>query len=95
MGKRIGWLLASALCSLLAAGPSGAGDAAAGKALHDARCLRCHGTEVYASSKQKITSLAALNKQVVRCAEAADANWDKTQTADVSAYLNATFYRFK
>lgn len=95
MGKGMIWALGAALCSLAAAAPSSGADAQAGKALHEASCLKCHGTEVYKSAQRKIGSPEALRAQVARCAKAAEVAWTEAQVADVAAYLDEAFYRFE
>ncbi|MBI5018088.1 MAG: cytochrome c [Deltaproteobacteria bacterium] len=95
MVRQVGWVLGAALCSLVAAGPSAGADPTAGKALHDASCLKCHGTEVYTSAQRKSGSLDALTAQVARCTKAAEVTWTEAQVADVAAYLNEAFYHFK
>ncbi len=88
----IGWSLFAAVA---AADPLSAGNAATGKALHDAKCTGCHGTEVYARADRKVRSPKALIQRVALC----DSNFvdglTPQEELDVAAYLNREFYRFK
>lgn len=93
MKRRAGWLTAAAV-GLCAAGSWAAGDAKVGKELHDAKCLKCHGTDVYTTPQRKIGSLDALKAQVAQCGKAAEAGWTEAQVADVVEYLNGSFYKF-
>ena len=65
------------------------------KALHDAKCISCHDTQIYTRPDHKITSLPELQAQVKQC----DANLtDHMSDADIQQvvqYLNASFYKFK
>ena len=67
----------------------------AGKALHDAKCISCHDTQIYTRPDHKITSLPELQAQVKQC----DANLtDHMSDADIQQvvqYLNASFDKFK
>jgi mono/diheme cytochrome c family protein len=94
MATRAVWILGAALWCLVGT-ESWSKDAKAGKELHDARCLKCHGTDLYGASQRKITSLEALQKQVARCAKAAEADWTEAQAADVVEYLNGAFFHLK
>lgn len=66
-----------------------------GKALHDARCLACHGTEVYTREDRKIGSLSALGTQVRRCTHATGVQWFDDETDAVIDYLNRSYYKFE
>jgi mono/diheme cytochrome c family protein len=66
-----------------------------GKALHDARCLACHGTEVYTRENHKIRSLQALGTQVRRCTQLTGVKWFDDETDAVIDYLNQNFYKFE
>jgi cytochrome c2 len=66
-----------------------------GKELVDSKCMACHGTDVYTRPEHRIKSLEALENQIPRCAKAAGADWNQQQMADVVAYLNQAYYKFK
>ena len=57
-------ILVAALLSLLTATAAQAGDAKLGKALVEANCTRCHGSEVYTRPDHKVKSFDGLVKQV-------------------------------
>ena len=82
--------------SLLLSQPALAADLKNGKALHDANCFKCHDTSVYQRGDEgRVHSIAALEKQVRRCEQTLGLTWFDDQVADVTHYLNATFYKFK
>jgi cytochrome c553 len=86
------------LLMILLAGAStlaGAADIAHGKALQQENCMSCHGNAVYTREDRKITSLAGLEKQVRRCELSLGLKWFDEEVADVVAYLNDAFYKFK
>jgi len=96
MKKRIHVLTAAgALLALAVAGTGVSADAPPGKKLVEASCVGCHKAEKYTAPDRKVTSLEALKKQVAACAAAAKVAWTDTQKADVTAYLNQEFYKFK
>ena len=68
-------------------------DSARGEALHR-KCLDCHGTGVYAPDKRKITSLKALRKEVKRWGTYYAPALNDQEVEDITAWLNANFYRF-
>lgn len=79
-----------------------AADLKRGKQLLEENCIKCHadmvggdGSKIYTRSDRRIDSLAALNKQVHRCRNSLGVPWPEDQIADVVAYLNKTYYKFK
>lgn len=79
-----------------------AANIARGKKLVQENCVKCHagivggdGSKIYTRPNRNIDSLAALNKQVHRCKNALGVSWPEDQIADVVAYLNKTYYKFK
>lgn len=66
-----------------------------GEALYQANCTRCHDTSVHSRPNSIIHSLDALEKRVRFCETNARLKWSDEQIADVTAYLNQTFYKFK
>lgn len=79
-----------------------AADLARGKQLVEENCIKCHadmmggdGSKIYTRSDRRIDSLAALTKQVHRCKTSLGVSWPEDQIADVVAYLNKTYYKFK
>ncbi len=71
-----------------------AADAKNGKALHDENCMRCHDTGVYTREDRRVTSLEGLSKQVERCELTLELRWFEDDKADVTGYLNDSFYHF-
>jgi len=85
------------IASLLLALGTGnaAADAAKGKKLHDANCMKCHDTGVYTRSDHFVTSRDALKKQITRCKMNVGAQWSDADITDVVQYLDQTFYKFR
>ena len=90
------------LCTTLLSGllfgsslPTLAADAAKGKQLHDANCVRCHDSGVYTRADRRIQSLDALHKQVARCELTLELKWFDEDRANVVEYLNDAFYKFQ
>jgi mono/diheme cytochrome c family protein len=71
------------------------GDAAEGKRLHDANCMGCHNTDIYARKERLVHSLDALEKQLVGCTHMAKADLSTNEMQDLLKYLNDQFYRFR
>jgi mono/diheme cytochrome c family protein len=79
-----------------------AADIKLGKQLVQENCIKCHadivggdGSKIYTRPNHRVDSLAALNKQVHRCKTSLGVSWPEDQIADVVAYLNKTYYKFK
>ena len=72
-----------------------AADAAHGKALQQENCMSCHDNAIYTRQDRKVTTLAGLDKQVRRCELSLGLQWFDEDVADVVAYLNNSFYKFK
>lgn len=66
-----------------------------GKQLHDEHCTKCHDDSVYTRKDHFITSKKALAKQVNRCALNTGAQLFDEDIADITEYLNTTYYKFK
>lgn len=98
---------ATLIVLLLLAGGAGAapfakGDVAAGKALHDKQCAGCHigrvggdGSRLYTRADRRVKSASSLAQQITTC----NANLGNTlfpeDEANIGAFLNKTFYKFK
>ena len=67
-----------------------------GESLHNAKCVICHGSEVYSRKDHRINSNGSLKNQVARCANSLGLEWmpDK-EVVDVVAYLNEKYYQFE
>ena len=83
------------IAALLLTGPAAAVDLVKGKALHDSVCTTCHKSDYYTRKDSIIHSSAGLTKQVTNCQAGAGEEWTPAQIEDVTAYLNATYYKFK
>lgn len=91
--------VAATIVALLALGNvSGCGEAAQGDPVRGeqvhAVCLPCHGTGLYTSSQRKIKSLPALRQEVARWGDYYNPALSQQDVDDVTAYLNANFYKF-
>jgi mono/diheme cytochrome c family protein len=75
--------------------PTLAADSAAGKKLYDSNCSGCHNSSVHTRPDHKITSLDALDKQLMGCSRGAHVELSDADRANVEQYLNEQFYKFK
>ncbi|MBF0623272.1 MAG: hypothetical protein HQL82_00510 [Magnetococcales bacterium] len=82
---------------LVTALPAAARDAdpVRGKELHDASCIRCHAADTYTKAERRKKDLKQLQAMVEYCSQMVGAQWFEDDVADVTAYLNQTFYKFK
>lgn len=89
-------LLIAASLGLLLANSAHAepADPAAGKALHDANCTKCHNSSVYTRPDRRVKNLGALNNQVQRCEQMLKLQWFDDDIENVAAYLNQQFYKY-
>ena len=83
------------LLAALAAGSLHAADVSHGKSLQQENCMRCHDDAMYTRDNRKVTSLGGLKKQVMRCEQSLGLQWFDDDVADVTEYLNATYYHHK
>ncbi len=92
------------LMSLLAVATSAgaAGDPKVGKVLHDKHCISCHakmfggdGSKIYTRSPRLINDKTALAQRVAMCVTQTGTKWFPEDEANVVAYLNQQFYKFK
>ncbi len=70
-------------------------DLKAGQSLHDAHCMKCHGSEVYTRTDRRITTMDGLRQQVQRCDTNLGLTWFDEEIENVSQYLNATYYKLE
>jgi len=71
------------------------GDAATGKKLHDANCVKCHDAGVYTRQDRQIKSVAALKEQLGSCSHAAQVILTDEEQQHIVKYLNEQYYKFK
>ncbi len=106
MMRKVAFVAAATCVALATAGATRAqpaptaADIAAGRALSDRDCVACHrqkfGTPdaIYTRPDRKVTSLAALRAQVARCNTELATQYFPDEEDQVTAYLEATHYRF-
>ena len=73
-----------------------------GMALMEKKCISCHvsmyggdGSEIYLRPDHKVKNLNQLASQVAACNANTGAGWFPEEEADVTAYLNQKYYKFK
>lgn len=100
--NRILLLLVTLLPLTAAADPFPNGDAAAGKKLHDAKCVACHqrlvggnGSDIYTRIDRKIQTPKALLQRIAACNAQVNAGWFPEEEEHAAAYLNRQYYKFK
>ncbi len=90
--------------SLMVTAPTfAAPDLANGKAIDQQKCYACHakktgfgnGDMIYTRSDSKVKSLANLKRMVSMCNSELRLDLFPEDEADVTAYLNQQFYKFK
>jgi len=81
------------LLALLPGTGSAAGDPDRGERLHRI-CLQCHGTELYAPPRRRVTTLKTLRREVERYGDYYNPKLSKQDVDDLVAWLNRTFYKF-
>ncbi|MEP7184042.1 MAG: cytochrome c [Betaproteobacteria bacterium] len=92
----------AALIATFAAPAQAAGDAKAGKAMHDKDCVACHarqfggdGTKIYTRTDRRVNTLAQLRAQVAACNSQLPTRYFPEEEEHVAAYLNLQYYKFK
>ena len=93
----------SVLWSLFASQVFAAPDLANGKSIDQQKCYACHakktgfgnGDMIYTRSDSKVKSVADLKKMVGLCNTELRLDLFPEDEADVAAYLNKQFYKFK
>ena len=88
-------LILATLMALLAATPLQAADVGHGKTLQEKNCMGCHDDSMYTRKNRKVSTLAGLEKQVKRCELSLGLQWFDDDVADVTEYLNTSFYKFQ
>ncbi len=92
-------ILSALLCTPAFAAP----DLANGKSIDQQKCYACHakktgfgnGDMIYTRSDSKVKSVANLKKMVALCNTELRLDLFPEDEADVVAYLNQQFYKFK
>lgn len=82
--------------------PAHAADIKKGEQLVNSQCVSCHaahfgnnGSDIYTRPDRRVTSLAGLKKQVIRCRDNLGITWFDEDVDDVVAFLNTRYYKFK
>ena len=99
---RIRSVIAATALALAAGGASAAVDVQRGKQLYDQHCTGCHirlvggdGTAIHTRKDSIIHSLSALQQRVAFCSTQINAHLFPDEEADIAAWLNQTYYKFK
>lgn len=96
--------IAAIICgALISASAIAAPDLANGKTIDQQKCYACHakksgfgnGDMIYTRSDSKVKSLANLKKMVALCNTELRLDLFPEDEADVTAFLNQQFYKFK
>ena len=69
-------------------------DAKHGQQLHNKSCVKCHDSSVYTRKDRFIANKDPLKTQVQRCNVNVGAQWFDDDVADVTDFLNTTYYKF-
>jgi mono/diheme cytochrome c family protein len=84
------------------AAPFANGNAAAGKALHEKKCVACHaarfggdGSKIYTRAERRIKNASGLAQQITVCNSMLGNELFPEDEANLGAYLNQTYYKFK
>lgn len=95
-------LALAALPLTLHASPFAKGDAKAGEKLHKELCTACHigrfggdGSKIYTRADRRVKNAAALAQQISTCNAMLGTQLFPEDEANLGAYLNATYYKFK
>lgn len=99
--KYIALVLTLISTSALAA-PFASGNAAAGKALHEKKCAACHagrfggdGSKIYTRADRRIKNASGLAQQITTCNSMLGNELFPEDEANLGAYLNQTYYKFR
>lgn len=102
--KTIATLFAAALLANAAhaADPWGDADPKAGKVKHEEKCVACHvrlyggdGSKMYTRDGRLLSTKLDILQRTAACNSQVKAGWFPDEEAEVAAYLNQTYYKFK
>ena len=95
-------ILLSLLPLTAGAAPFAKGDAKVGAQLHKEQCASCHiarfggdGSKIYTRADHRVKSAASLAQQITTCNANLGNNLFPEDEANLGAYLNKTYYKFK
>lgn len=102
MKRTLTLMLALMLAPAVQAAPFDQGNAEAGKTLHSRYCTSCHmsqfsgdGSRIYTRPDRRIRSAPSLAQQITTCNANLGNKLFPEDEADLGAYLNKTWYKFK
>lgn len=88
--------------SAFAAAPWGNADPQAGEARHAEKCVACHvrmyggdGSKMYTRDGRLLSTKLDILQRTAACNSQVQAGWFPEEEAEVAAYLNQHFYKFK
>lgn len=102
--KQVATLLAFSLIAgpALANDPWGNADPKVGKEHHDKACIACHvrlyggdGSKMYTRDGSLMSTKLDILQRVATCNSQVKAGWFPDEEAEVAAYLNQQYYKFK
>jgi mono/diheme cytochrome c family protein len=101
--KLIVLILAASLSSLVAAAtPWGDASPKSGEAHHAEACVACHvrlyggdGSKMYTREGRLLSTQLDVLQRVATCNSQVKAGWFPEEEAEVAAYLNQQYYKFK
>lgn len=71
-----------------------AADAGRGRTLYESSCNGCHADSVHGRAKRAAADYEAIRGWVLRWSANLGLKWTDDEVADVTAHLNARYYRF-
>lgn len=95
-------LILALVATPVLAAPFASADAAAGKAMHGKKCAACHagrfggdGSAIYTRADRRIKNAGGLAQQITVCNSMLGNELFPEDEANLGAYLNQTYYKFK
>jgi cytochrome c2 len=95
-------LILALMASPALATPFATGNAATGKTLHAEKCNACHagrfggdGGKIYTRADRRIKSADGLAQQITACTSMLGLDLFPEDEANLGAYLNSQYYKFK
>ncbi|AXS79464.1 cytochrome c [Dechloromonas sp. HYN0024] len=102
MKTTISLLIAALIAGPALAEPWGSADPKAGHEHHEKACVACHvrlyggdGSKMYTREGRLLMTQLDVLQRVATCNSQVRAGWFPEEEAEVAAYLNQQYYRFK
>jgi cytochrome c2 len=102
MNRTLTLLLALMIAPAVQAAPFAKGNAKTGQTLHEKQCAGCHvgrfggdGSKIYTRADRRVKNASALAQQITTCNANLGNNLFPEDEANIGAYLNQQFYKFK